>query len=65
MKTTLITILVLLVTAGCSKGQTQAEVSNGFGSADVKLVELKDGTKCAVMIGARKGGIDCDWSSKK
>lgn len=27
----------------------------------VRMVTLEDGTKCAVLIGYRKGGIDCDW----
>lgn len=27
----------------------------------VQLATLEDGTRCAVLIGSNKGGIDCDW----
>ena len=57
----LIAALAIASMAGCSKGDTQASVSDGWGEADVKLVTLKDGTRCAALIGAYKGGIHCDW----
>ena len=62
----LIAALAIASMAGCSndggsKGDTQASVSDGWGEADVKLVTLKDGTRCAALIGAYNGGIHCDW----
>jgi hypothetical protein len=40
---------------------TQAKVSNAWGNADVKLITLNDGTKCAVLIGYGIGSINCNW----
>ena len=54
--------LLTAVLAGCSKGENT--VSDGWGEADVKSVTLKDGTRCAVLIGAYKGGITCDWDAR-
>lgn len=35
---------------------------NTAGDVDrVKMVELEDGTRCALYEGFRKGGISCDW----
>lgn len=31
----------------------------------IKEVYLEDGTRCAVLIGDRKGGISCDWKGGK
>lgn len=30
----------------------------------IKLVELEDGTRCAIYTEVHKGGISCDWNSK-
>ena len=58
----LITILaVTIIVAGCSKGFTESEVSDGWGAAEIKLVTLSDGTKCATLIGYNKGSIHCNW----
>lgn len=59
-------IVLLGALAGCSgigesKGDTQAQVSDGLAEADIKLVVLKDGTRCAVLIGSYKGAIHCSW----
>lgn len=60
----MIVMLVALVVTGCSKvGDIQATVSDGIGTGDVTLVMLRDGTKCAVLIGYSKGAISCDWRS--
>jgi len=61
MKMLIVVLAISAALAGCSKGDTQASVSDGWGEADVKLVTLKDGTRCATLIGAYKGGIHCDW----
>lgn len=61
MKIVIFALVIAGALAGCSKGDTQASISDGWGDADVKLVTLKDGTRCAVLIGLYKGGIHCDW----
>ncbi len=61
MKMTIILLAITGLLAGCSKCETQTTISDGWGEADVKLVILKDGTRCAALIGAYKGGIHCDW----
>lgn len=30
----------------------------------VQEVTLKDGTKCAVLIGSQRGGISCNWKNE-
>ena len=50
-----------LIVAGCNKGVTESEVSDGWGAAEIKLVTLSDGTKCATLIGYNKGSIHCNW----
>ena len=37
------------------------EGSSGAGDVTVQLVEMSDGTTCAVLIGYKKSGIDCNW----
>jgi hypothetical protein len=33
-----------------------------LGAADRLVVEeLQDGTRCVVLIGPNRGGVDCDW----
>ena len=46
-----------------SEQGTGAQVDGGFmkGSADVQLLTLEDGTQCAVLIGHRRGALDCNW----
>ncbi len=62
MKAILLSVAVL---SGCAGGGAEeAVVSDGWGSADVRLVKLSDGTRCAVLIGSYKGGITCDWGAK-
>lgn len=57
-----VTALIMLLSAACGKqGDTQATISDGADKGDVVLVTLKDGTRCAVLIGLKKGAISCDW----
>ena len=35
--------------------------SQGAGDVTVQLVEMSDGTTCAVLIGYKKSGIDCNF----
>ena len=37
------------------------EGSNGKGDVQVQLVEMSDGTTCAVLIGYKQYGIDCNF----
>lgn len=36
-------------------------ISDGRNDGTVQEIVLKDGTKCAVMVGYNKGAISCDW----
>ena len=59
----------LLALAGCSDpvpqqrpvfgGVVVGDAYNGIGT--VQTIQLEDGTRCAVLIGYRKGAISCDW----
>lgn len=59
--------ILLLALAGCGRTPDPSvkRVSDGLGGADVKLVALEDGTKCAVLIGDRKGALSCDWEGNR
>lgn len=37
--------------------------SRGMGG-EIYIRYLPDGTKCAVLNGIRKGGLDCDWGGE-
>ena len=37
------------------------EGESGAGDVTVQLVEMSDGTTCAVLIGYKKSGIDCNF----
>jgi|TARA_B110000211_G_C13974985_1_gene506708 uncharacterized lipoprotein NlpE involved in copper resistance len=58
----MLVILAPLSLIGCEQG-TGAQVDGGFmkGSAEVNMITLEDGTKCAVLIGHRRGALDCNW----
>lgn len=53
--------LSCLLISGCSPSLGATDVSGSLGGAEVKIVTLDDGTKCAVLIGYQKGAISCDW----
>tara|TARA_B110000858_G_scaffold108577_1_gene124078 strand:- start:86 stop:265 length:180 start_codon:yes stop_codon:yes gene_type:complete len=55
----IIAALLLLTLIGCDS----SDVNGGFlkGNADVQLITLEDGTQCAVLIGHRRGALDCNW----
>lgn len=62
---------LLLILAGllaaCSEGTAPAtppkrtNIAGSGYSAEVAEVELKDGTRCAVLLGPSRGGITCNW----
>ena len=58
----MLVILAPLSLIGCGQG-TGSEVDAGFlkGNVDVSLITLEDGTQCAVLIGHRRGALDCNW----
>ena len=64
-----IAVLIVLLLSGCEDidcvgcDDTPREVNGGFlkGRADVQLLTLEDGTQCAVLIGHRRGALDCNW----
>jgi len=58
MKKIAIAMLAVLL-IGCDS----SDVNGGFlkGNADVQLIALEDGTQCAVLIGHRRGALDCNW----
>ena len=54
-----------LLLAGCSyapaETATGINVTAGGGSGEVQEITLKDGTRCAVVMGYEKGAISCNW----
>lgn len=50
----------LVLLAGC--GSTPGVKALDTGAGQVRLVELEDGTRCAIYSAPYKGGLDCDWS---
>lgn len=54
-----------------STAKTQAQVTQvpveaivkSVAGKDIYLINLEDGTRCAVISGLQSGGIDCDWQS--
>lgn len=53
-------VVVLLIT-GCSPAPDAVGTGGTKWRSDVTVITLKDGTKCAVLEGIGRGGIDCDW----
>lgn len=58
--------------AGCGANSTTSKtagndgdisISNGDGTATATEIHLKDGTPCAVLVGAYKGAISCGWAT--
>jgi len=60
MKRTVFILATLTLLTGCG-----GDVSSKGTHADVKEYYLADGTRCAVLIGFKKGGISCDWGSSR
>ena len=59
-------IVLVMALMGCSGPATvdrEGVVSNGEGSGSITEYKLSDGTRCAVLIGYKKGALDCDWGS--
>ena len=50
---------IALLLAACSQQSTVTSVDGA--RADVRMVTLEDGTRCAVLIGVYKGALSCDW----
>jgi hypothetical protein len=41
--------------------KNSVNVSGMDGHAEVKMITLPDGTRCAILVGPYKGAVDCDW----
>ncbi len=64
MKKKILVAMLLVILAPLSLiGCDSSDVNGGFlkGNADVQLITLEDGTQCAVLIGHRRGALDCNW----
>lgn len=67
----LLIITMLAALAGCNEkpreqlGNDTVYVGTGGHSAYVRMVTTTDGTRCAVMVGLKRGGITCDWKATK
>lgn len=69
MKYIIFLVLVFGMLAGCAQSTAtkipgndgDVLITNGESDATVTEITLKDGTKCAVLIGSRKGAISCGW----
>jgi uncharacterized lipoprotein NlpE involved in copper resistance len=60
----MLVVLAPLSLIGCEQAaEHAAQVNGGFmkGSAEVNMITLEDGTQCAVLIGHRRGALDCNW----
>ena len=58
----IIVLAAAIMLSSCDQGPAPIlTVSDGGGSADVKIITLPDGTRCAVLIGYSKAAISCDW----
>lgn len=55
----LLSISVILLSSSPSPGSKS--VGGSGGEAEVKVVTLDDGTKCAILVGYSKGAISCNW----
>jgi hypothetical protein len=53
--------LIVFSIVACGPLPTQGTPSAVTWGGDVMEVTLKDGTRCAVLLGANRGGITCDW----
>lgn len=60
-KLTVVLFAMLLTACGAEYEKESGHIAGGGGGGNVQLVTLKDGTRCAVLIGYYKGGITCDW----
>lgn len=66
----LVCLLVILAVLLCgySRAPTPTEIGievhAAGGTAMVQEVLLKDGTRCAVIVGSSKSGIDCEWRNR-
>lgn len=63
-------ILLALALCACERAPTKTETGISLraagSTATVQTIALDDGTRCAVMVGPEgRGGIDCDWGSRK
>jgi len=67
MKAVLLASLALMLAACEGEGYSRTTtsggivVSNGASEGEVREIALRDGTRCAVLVGGYKGGITCDW----
>ena len=57
----IILIILALVLSGCGP---ERDVRMGLDNG-VYLIELSDGTRCAVYDGPFSGGITCDWEQTR
>lgn len=60
--------VILWLVAGCSPSPSSGPwvyVSDGHTSAQLQLITLADGTRCAVLMGYKKAAMSCDWRDQK
>ncbi len=59
----LLLVATIAALSGCTMTSPGAQdVSGSAGGAEVKVITLDDGTRCAVLVGYQKGAISCDWN---
>ncbi len=61
MRVWLLVAALVIGTVACGTTPGAIEVSGAFGQAEVTLIHLEDGTRCAVLVGTNKGALSCDW----
>lgn len=55
-------LLFVVVISGCTFKYNSNDIDESSVN-DISLINLKDGTKCAIY--RARGGISCDWSTSK
>lgn len=58
-------LICAVVLGGCDVQYSSRPIAEQSGPSEpdgVRVVELLDGTRCAIFEGLRKAGISCDWS---
>jgi hypothetical protein len=60
-----IAIFAILI-SGCERKAETLEsgaikVGGIVGNATIQIITLEEGTMCAVLVGAQKAALDCNW----
>lgn len=63
----IVILLALLALCGCGRTEVSknpdgsTSISRGIRDTEVVELTLSDGTKCAALVGTRRGSLTCNW----